>query len=141
MKKFDIKPYVHLVQARHIYMAGKLYGAEILKINDAYLKSRVCTALTNVACLSLQAGLPTKASAPHTVMTALTNLLGLKNHTGIDVAQLKGGAVATTTTTAPVVVAEAKADPKAGAKGGDKKAEKKKPEPEPERKFYLFNYF
>jgi hypothetical protein len=119
MKKFNIKPYLHNVEVRHIYMSGKLYGPEILKINAEYIRGRVCAALTNVASFSLSTGVPTKASAPHTVMLALRNLLALKTHTGVDVPCLKGGAAVAT---APVVVAEV-------AKPKGKEAKKKEPEP------------
>jgi len=121
MKKFNIKPYIHNVEVRHIYMAGKIYGPEILKINDAYMKKRVSCALTNVASFSLSAGVPTKASAPHTVMTALANLVALKTVTGVDVPQLKGGVAVAAT--APVVAAAPE------AKGKGKEAKKKEPEP------------
>jgi len=74
-------------------------------------------------------------------LSALTNLLGLKNFTGVDVACLKGGSGGGS---APVVeskapIAEAKDDKKGGKddkKGGkdDKKGgkEEKKKDPEPE---------
>lgn len=119
MKKFNIKPYVHNVVVRAIYLGGKTYGPEILKINDEHLKTKVLAGIKNVACFSLQTNCPTKASAPHTVMTALTNMLGLKNHCGIEVAGLKGGA------SAPAA-APKKEEPKKEEK------KKKAPEPEPE---------
>jgi len=130
MKKFNIKPYVHEVIVKVIYMSGKLYNSDILKINDEVLKSRVLEGIKKVACFSFQAGLATKASAPHTVMKALTNLMGLKNFTGVDVPCLKGGAVVASS--APV--AEVAKDDKKGGKDdkkGGKKEEPKKKEPEP----------
>jgi len=127
-------------------MSGKLYGSEILKINDTVLKERVLQGIKNVASFSLGAGLPTKASAPHTLMNALNNLLGLKNLTGVDVPQLKGGSGGGSGGGAPVSKASAPADDKKGGgdkKGGDKKEDKKedkkddkkggKKEKEPER--------
>ena len=130
MKKFNIKPYVHEVVVKHIYMSGKTYGPEILKINDEVLKARVLDGIKKVACFSLQTGISTKASAPHVLVAALTNLLGLKNFTGIDVANLKGGACAST----PAVVAAISApvdDKKAGK--DDKKGKEAPKKKEPER--------
>jgi len=92
MKKFNIKPYIHQVNVRLIYMSGKVYGSEILRINEEILKKVVVSGINNVSCLSLSIGVPTKASALHIVMGGLTKLLGLKIHTGLEVAQLIGGA-------------------------------------------------
>ena len=135
MKKFNIKPYVHEVIVKVIYMSGKLYNSDILKINDEVLKSRVLEGIKKVACFSLQAGLATKASAPHTVMRGLTNLLGLKNFTGIDVPSLKGGSGGAVATVVEAPKEAPKDDKKGGKddkKGGKKEEKKKEPEPEPE---------
>ena len=77
MKKFNIKPYKHNVQVKKIYLNGKVYGEEILKINDNYLKERIEKGITNIACLSLRLNIPTKASAPHLIATCFKNLAGL----------------------------------------------------------------
>jgi hypothetical protein len=126
MKKFNIKPYIHEVVVKKIYMSGRIYGNDILKINDAYLKERVLAGITKVASFSLSTGCPTKASAAHTVMRAFTDLLGLKNFTGVEVKGLSGGAVATT---APVV---APVEEKGKGKDAGKGKKEKVPEPEPE---------
>ena len=139
MKKFNIKPYVHEVVVKLIYMSGKQYGPEILKINEEVIKERVLAGIRNIAQFSLSTNIPTKASAAHTVMSALGNLLGLKGFTGVDVACLKGGAGGAVAS-APVV-AEVKEDKKDDKKGGkdakddkkwgkdDKKGKKAEPEP------------
>jgi hypothetical protein len=133
MKKFDIKPYIHNVEVRVIYMAGKMYGPEILLINDEYLKGKVLLGLTKVACFSLSTGVPTKASAPHTVMTALNNLLALKNLTGIDVPALKGASAGAPA--AEVVVVSPAKDAGKGKDAGKDAGKGKKKEPEPEGNF------
>jgi hypothetical protein len=123
MKKFNIKPYLHTIQMKHIYMSGNIFGTEILKINDQYLKQRVLQGINNVAKFSLGSGVPTKASAPHSVLNGLTNLLGLKLHTGIDVPALKGCGGGSTNTATPV---EAKVADKGADKGKDAKGDKGK---------------
>jgi len=130
MKKFNIKPYVHIVQIRNILSNGKLFGPEILKVNDDYMKTRVLAGISNIASFSLAASIPTRASAPHAVMSGLTKLLGLKIHTGIDVPSLKGGAPSADVPSAAPV--EAKVADKKGGKDDKKDAKKKAPEPEPE---------
>jgi len=116
-------------------MSGKLYGSEILKINDTVLKERVLQGIKNVASFSLGAGLPTKASAPHTLMNALNQLLGLKNLTGLDVPQLKGcsGGGAPVSASAPAEDKKGGGDKKGGDKKEDKKDDKKGGKKEPER--------
>lgn len=144
MKKFNIKPYIHVIEVKQIYLSGKLYGPEILSITQDVIKARVLQGLTNIASFSLQTGIPTKASAPHSVMRGLTNLLGLKIHTGVDVPSLKGGA-SSGPAQAPVEAPakdekkggkDEKKDEKKGGKdekkGAGKDAKKKEPEPEPE---------
>ena len=112
-----------------------MYSADILKITDEVLKARVMKGISNVACFSLQTNIPTKASAAHTVMRGLTNLLGLKNFTGIDVPSLKGGSGGAVATVVEAPKEAPKDDKKGGKddkKGGKKEEKKKEPEPEPE---------
>jgi len=90
MKKFNIKPYKHYVQIRKIYLNGKVYGEEILKINDTYLKERLERGITNVAALSLRLGVPTKASAVHTISNCFRNLAALGASTGTTFKQAEG---------------------------------------------------
>jgi len=77
MKKFNIKPYKHFVQVRKIYLNGKLYGQEILKINDVYLQEKLTKGISNIAALSLRIGVPNKASAVHSIANCFRNLAGL----------------------------------------------------------------
>jgi large subunit ribosomal protein LP0 len=131
MKKFNIKPYKHMVQIRHILMNGKIYGADILKINDEYLQARVLAAIQNVAAFSMQAGLPNKASVTHVIANAFKNVMGLSSATGVNVKQIS----------AAVAVA-AVAPVKVEAKKEEKKAPKKvEPEPEEEEEGGFMDMF
>jgi len=135
MKKFNIKPYKHKVNVRKIYLNGKLYGEEILKINDTYLRERVEKGITNIAALSLRINIPTKASAPHTIAHAFRNLAGLGASTGHTFKQAEG-------------MIGGGAPSQGGAKKEEKKKEEKKPEPkkeepkkeEPEEELPLFDF-
>lgn len=120
MKKFNIKPYKHYVQIQHIYMNGKLYDNAILKITPDYMKSKVEQGIKNVAAFSIGANIPTKASAPHVVMNAFKNILGLSFGANFEIAQTKNLSVAS---------APAKVEPK---KAAPEKAKPKEPEPEEE---------
>ena len=121
MKKFNIKPYKHLVQVQNIYLNGKLYDSGILKITNDYMKTVVERAVRNVAAFSLVAGVTNRASAPHVIQSAFKNILGLSLASGVEIPQTKLLAAAAAAPAAPVA-------PKKEAK---KEVEKVK-EPEPE---------
>ena len=118
MKRFNIRPYKHNVQVRSIYMNAKLYDNSILKITNDYMKAVAERCIKNVAAFSLGAGVTTKASAPHAIMSCFKNILGLSLGSGVSIPQT---ALLSSAAAAPEEAAPAK------------KAEKKKePEPEPE---------
>ena len=119
MKKFNIKPYKHQVKIEHIYMNGKLYDSNILKITPEYMKEKLQAGIKNVAAFSLATNISTKASAPHVISHAFRNIVGLSLITGLEIAQAKN------------LVAAASAPAKESPKKEAKKEEKKK-EPEPE---------
>jgi len=124
MKKFNIKPYKHYVQVKKIYMNGKLYGQEIMKINDAYLMERVEKGIMNVAALSLKLNVPTKASAVHTVANCFRNLAGLGVSTGVTFKQAESIQAGETSKKE-----EKKEAPKETKKKEEPKKEEKKEEP------------
>jgi large subunit ribosomal protein LP0 len=121
MKKFNIKPYKHLVQIRNIYLNGKLYDSGILKITNDYMKSVLEKCVRNVAAFSIASGVTNRASAPHVIQAAFKNILGLSLASGVEIPQTK------LLTAAAAAPAPAKKEEKK-----EVKKEEKKPEPEPE---------
>ena len=121
MKKFNIKPYKHLVQIQQIYLSGKLYDSGILKITNDYMKSVLEKCVRNVAAFSVAAGTTNRASAPHVIQSAFKNILGLSLASGVEIPQTKLLTAAAAAPAAPAKKEEAKP-----------KKEEKKPEPEPE---------
>jgi len=101
MKKFNIRPYKHFIQVKKIYMNGKMYGEEIMKINDVYLAEKLNKGISNVAALAMRLNIPCKASAAHIVANAFKNLCGLGAATGIT---FKQAACFTAGPSAPVEV-------------------------------------
>lgn len=122
MKKFNIKPYKHLVQIKQIYLNGKLYDSGILKITNDYMKSVLEKCVRNVAAFSVASGVTNRASAPHVIQSAFKNILGLSLASGVEIPQTK---LLTAAAAAPAPAK--KEEPKKEAK-----KEEKKPEPEPE---------
>jgi len=118
MKKFNIKPYKHQIRIKKVLLNGKLYGEEILKITDDYMKVSVEKALKNVLGFSLGAHIPTEDSAPHVISNAFKNIcaLGLGTNCLFDAIQ------------------NIKEAPKETKKETKKKEEPKKEEPKKEEK-------
>ena len=83
MKKFNIKPYKHSVKIRKMLLNGKLYGEEILKVTDDYMKARLQQGIKNILGFSLGSGITTEASAPSVVANAFRNICALSLATNV----------------------------------------------------------
>ena len=83
MKKFNIKPYKHQMKIKKVMLNGKLYGEEILKVTDDYMKVRLEQGIKNVLGFSLGAHIPTEASAPHVLANAFRNVCALSLGTNV----------------------------------------------------------
>ena len=83
MKKFNIKPYKHQMKIKKLLLNGKLYGEEILKITNDYMKTKLEQGIRNVLGFSLAAHIPTQASAPHMISNAFRNICALSLGTNV----------------------------------------------------------
>ena len=116
MKKFDIKPYKHTVKIKKMLLNGKIYGEEILKVTDDYMKVKLEQGIKNILGFSLGSGITTSASAPSVVANAFRNICALSLATNVLFDATKGMA------NAPAPQKEEE----------PKKEEPKKEEPKPE---------
>ena len=83
MKKFNIKPYKHQMKIKKLLLNGKLYGEEILKVTNDYMKTKLEQGIKNVLGFSLAAHIPTQASAPHMISNAFRNICALSLGTNV----------------------------------------------------------
>ena len=83
MKKFNIKPYKHQMKIKKLLLNGKLYGEEILKVTNDYMKTKLEQGIRNVLGFSLAAHIPTQASAPHMISNAFRNICALSLGTNV----------------------------------------------------------
>ena len=83
MKKFNIKPYKHQMKIKKLLLNGKLYGEEILKVTDDYMKTKLEHGIKNILGFSLAAHVPTQASAPHVISNAFRNICALSLGTNV----------------------------------------------------------
>ena len=83
MKKFNIKPYKHQMKIKKVMLNGKIYGEEILKVTDDYMKTKLEQGIKNVLGFSLGAHIPTEASASHVIANAFKNICALSLGTNV----------------------------------------------------------
>ena len=83
MKKFNIKPYKHQMKIKKVMLNGKVYGEEILKVTDDYMKTKLEQGIKNVLGFSLGAHIPTEAAAPHVIANAFRNICALSLGTNV----------------------------------------------------------
>jgi len=89
MKKFNIKPYKHLVAIKFLWLNGKFYDEGILKITPEYMKDKLQKGIHNVLSFSMATNVPTQASAPQIVANAFKNICGLSLATNLLIPQLQ----------------------------------------------------
>lgn len=87
LQKLKIKPFAYGLQVKQIYESGSVYGPNVLDINNDTVISKIRTAATRIACLSLQIGYPTLPSVPHSLTRAFKNLLSIAVATSINFKQ------------------------------------------------------
>lgn len=77
LQKLLINPFSYSLKVAHVFDNGNVYGPGVLEITPASIAASYKRVLANVASVSLEIGIPTKASAPHSVMRAFKNLLAV----------------------------------------------------------------
>lgn len=84
LDKLNIRPFEYGLKISTIYDNGSTFGAEVLDIDDSVLTNLFCTAIRNVAAVSLSLGYPTTASLPHVFGNTFKDLcsivVGLDNY-------------------------------------------------------------
>lgn len=77
LTKMNIRPFSYGLTFKQVYDKGSIYEPDVLDITDDRLSQTVRACIANIAALSLQIGYPTRASAPHSVMRGLQNLVAI----------------------------------------------------------------
>ncbi|CBZ55758.1 60S acidic ribosomal protein P0 [Neospora caninum Liverpool] len=70
LQKLGIKPFEYGLAIQHVYDDGSVYKASVLDITDEVILDKFRTGTMNVAALSREIGMPTTASAPHSILEA-----------------------------------------------------------------------
>jgi len=77
LNMLKISPFTYGLAIQKVYDAGTVFSPEILDITDDDLKARFMQGVANVAAVCLTIGYPTVASAPHSIVNSMKNLLSV----------------------------------------------------------------
>jgi large subunit ribosomal protein LP0 len=72
-----IFPFSYGLVVRHVYEDGSIYDPEVLDITPQDLVNRFLLSVRNVASISLEIGVPTIASVPHSLVNGYKNVLSV----------------------------------------------------------------
>jgi len=83
LNMLNISPFTYGLKILQVYDSGTVFDPEILDITPEDLRSKFLEGVRNVAALSLAIGYPTVASAPHSIVNGLKNLIAVAVETDI----------------------------------------------------------
>lgn len=84
LNMLNISPFSYGLVIQAVYDNGTIFAPEVLDITPEDLKARFLNGVRNVAAVSLKIGYPTLASAPHSIVNGLKNLISIALSTDID---------------------------------------------------------
>jgi large subunit ribosomal protein LP0 len=128
LNMLKISPFTYGLVVQKVYDNGSIFDPEILDISDDDLRAKFMDGVANVAALSLGIGYPTVASAPHSLVNGMKNLLAVAAATEIT---FKEAEMVKAFLENPDAFA-AVAAPAAASAAAPAAAAAKEPEPEPE---------
>jgi len=77
LQKLNIFPFSYGFEILQVYDDGALYDAKVLELSDEDILKKFHDGVRNLACVSLQVGLPTIASLPHSLARGYKNVLAV----------------------------------------------------------------
>merc|ERR1719207_183414 len=77
LQKMGIRPFSYGMKVVSVYDSGSVFDAAVLDITDDAVVTQFMGAMSNIAALSREVGVPTEASMPHAVSAGLKNMAAL----------------------------------------------------------------
>lgn len=77
LQKLDIKPFSYGLVIEQVYDNGSIFDPAVLDLTEADLCAKFAAGLRNVAAMSLELGIPTLASIPHSIANAFKTLVAI----------------------------------------------------------------
>ena len=111
LQKLGINPFSYKLKVAHVFDSGHVYDPAVLDIKADAILAAFKRAAAHAASISLAAGIPTQASAPHSIMRAFKNLVAVTYETGFtfEAAERAKSASASASVAAAPVAAAAQA--------------------------------
>ena len=116
LEKLGIRPFSYKMHVKNVYDDGAVFAPEVLEISPEYIQERLRAAIRNLTAVSLQVGIPTRASAPQSILRSFRFLASISLSTDYKFAQAEAmmNAAAAAPAAGPAPAAgEAKAEEKA----------------------------
>lgn len=115
LDKLKIYPFEYKMEVTKVLQNGSMFDAAVLDLDDDAILAKFRGAVKLQSQLALGLGVPTKSSAPHSILNAFKNLVSVSAATGFEFPQAKAmleaaknapaagaGGAAATTAAAPV---------------------------------------
>jgi large subunit ribosomal protein LP0 len=83
LNMLNVSPFTYGLVIRQVYDSGTIFSPDILDITPEDLRAKFLEGVRNVAAVSLAIGYPTVASAPHSIVNGLKNLIAIACETDI----------------------------------------------------------
>lgn len=77
LSKLNIKPFSYGLKIDCVFDHGSIFSVDVLDIDEKYLASKFMDAVRKVAAISLELGIPTQASLPHSIASAFKALVAV----------------------------------------------------------------
>jgi len=77
LKKLNIKPFKFGLKVTKVFDNGSVYSADVLKLTPSIVIDKFLNGVRNIAAMSIELGIPTAASVPHSILNGFKNLVGM----------------------------------------------------------------
>jgi large subunit ribosomal protein LP0 len=132
LNMLNISPFSYGLIIQSVYDSGTIFAPEVLDITPEDIKARFMMGVRNVAAISLKIGYPTAASAPHSIVNGLKNLIAIALATEIDFKEADTAKEYLKDPSKFAAASSAAAPAKGGSPAKESKKEEKKEESEEE---------
>jgi len=83
LNMLGISPFSYGLVVKKVYDSGTVFDPKVLDLTDEDILASFSSGIRNVASVSLEIGVPTAASAPHSIINGFKNLLAIAAETDI----------------------------------------------------------
>jgi len=84
LDKLKIYPFSYKMHITKILQDGAIFDAKVLALDEETILNKFRTGLKTLSAVGLGAGVPTKASAPHSILNAFKNMVAVSAESGYE---------------------------------------------------------